>query len=364
MKSESKYCSCAFYIPKKDKTLRLVVDYSNINKHTAKEVFPCPNLHECLTELSSSKIFSSIDLNMGYHQILMSPESRKYTSFVLLNDQYEFIRMPFGLLNAPRTFKRAMKNILGDLKFVKIYLDDVLIHSKDIDNHHIHIREVVNRLSIYGMTINIRKCEFFKTKIEYLEHFITPSGYYPNTQKVEIYKNQILPRTRKQLQRLIGIINWFRPLLSNISIKILFLTDKLKNKQTHFKWNNNDLVKLRAVWNEIEKAPFLNYPDFSKKFFIEVDASERGIGGVIYQDHGILGFYSYKLSESELNYSVVEKESYAIYKMIIKYKTLLFNGQLIVRTDNRNILFKPKESSSKIHRWLEVLNEFSITYEF
>ncbi|KAG0430820.1 Transposon Ty3-I Gag-Pol polyprotein [Dictyocoela muelleri] len=106
-----------------------------------------------------------------------------------------------------------MQNILGDLKFVKIYLDDVLIPCKDIDNHHIHIREVVNRLSIYGMTIYIRKCEFFKTKIEYLRHFITPSKYYPNTQKVEIYKNQILPRTRKQLQRLIGIINWFRPFI-------------------------------------------------------------------------------------------------------------------------------------------------------
>ncbi|KAG0430819.1 Retrovirus-related Pol polyprotein from transposon 17.6, partial [Dictyocoela muelleri] len=124
------------------------------------------------------------------------------------------------------------------------------------------------------------------------------------------------------------------------------------------------MIKLRAVWNEIEKAPSLNYPDFLKRFFIRVDASEIGIGGVIYQDHGILGFYSYKLCESELNYSVVEKESFAIYKMIIKYKTLLFNGQLIVRTDDSNSLFKPKESSSKIHRWLEVLNEFSITYEF
>ncbi|KAG0427569.1 Transposon Ty3-G Gag-Pol polyprotein [Dictyocoela muelleri] len=101
---------------------------------------------------------------MGYHQILMSPESRKYASFVLLNDQYEFIRIAFMLSNSPRTFQRAMQNILGDLKFVKIYLYDVLIPSKDIDNHHIHIREVVNRLSIYGMTINIRKCEFFKTK--------------------------------------------------------------------------------------------------------------------------------------------------------------------------------------------------------
>ncbi|KAG0441049.1 Retrovirus-related Pol polyprotein from transposon opus [Dictyocoela muelleri] len=96
-KSDSKYCSPAFFIPKKDNTLRMVVDYSNINKSTIKEVFPCPNLHECLTELSNNKIFSSIDLNMGYHQILMDENSQKFTSFVILNEQYEYLRMPFGL---------------------------------------------------------------------------------------------------------------------------------------------------------------------------------------------------------------------------------------------------------------------------
>ncbi|KAG0440307.1 Retrovirus-related Pol polyprotein from transposon 17.6 [Dictyocoela muelleri] len=363
-KSDSKYCSPAFIIPKRDNAPRLVVDYSNINKHTIKEVFPCPNLHECLTELSNNKIFSSIDLNMGYHQIIMDENSRKYTSFIFLSEQYEYLRMPFGLANAPRTFQRAMQNILGHLDFVKIYLDDVLIHSKEIEEHHNHIMEVVRKLKESGMSINLDKSKFYKFKIEYLGHFITPLGYRPNLDKINIYKKIPLPKTLKQLQKLIGIINWFRPFLSQISNKIIFLTDKLRIIDKNIKWEPDEIKKMQNIWEEIKNSPWLSYPNFSEKFFIEVDASERGIGGVLYQNHGILGFYSYKLNDTEIRYSIVEKESFAIYKMIIRFKSILFNGNIVVKTDNRNSLFNPKDSNSRINRWREQLSEYSIDYQF
>ncbi|KAG0441050.1 Retrovirus-related Pol polyprotein from transposon 17.6 [Dictyocoela muelleri] len=140
-----------------------------------------------------------------------------------------------------------MQNILGDLEYVKIYLDDVLVHSKKLNEHHIHLKEVVKKLNNSGMSINLNKSEFFKTKIEYLGHFITPNGYQPNLEKVEIYKRNPLPRTKKQLQKLIGIINWFRPFLAKISEKILFLTDKLRCQNKNFTWEINEIDNLTEI---------------------------------------------------------------------------------------------------------------------
>ncbi|KAG0435459.1 Retrovirus-related Pol polyprotein from transposon 17.6 [Dictyocoela muelleri] len=110
----------------------------------------------------------------------------------------------------------------------------------------------------------------------------------------------------------------------------------------------------------IQNAPRLSYPKYNETFYIEVDASEKGIGGVLYQKQGILGFFSYEFTPTEENYSVVEKETFAIYKMLLRFKTMIFNGFIILKTDNRNSLYKSKEISSRINRWREIFNDFTI----
>ncbi|KAG0431354.1 Retrovirus-related Pol polyprotein from transposon [Dictyocoela muelleri] len=150
-----------------------------------------------------------IDLNMGYHHILMRKKSIKYTSFLILNEQYEYTRMQFGLTNAPRCFQRIMVNILGKIPFVKIYLDDVLIHSEKISEHYNHVMKVCECLINAGMSINLDKCSFGKFKIEYLGHYITPHGYYLNIDEINLYKNKSSLKTKKQLQKLIGIFKFF-----------------------------------------------------------------------------------------------------------------------------------------------------------
>lgn len=134
-KSHSKTCCPAFFALKPNKSVRLIIDCSPLNKLTTKEVFPVPNLMECLTDLCGSSYFTTLALNMGYYQVKMYEDSIKFTSFVIMNEQYEFLRMPFGLTNARRTFQRIMQNILGHLNFVKLYLDDVLIYSRDLETH-------------------------------------------------------------------------------------------------------------------------------------------------------------------------------------------------------------------------------------
>lgn len=142
IKSKSEFAAPAFPIPKSDKTIRLVVDYRLLNQHTIKDPFPFPELRDQLMELRGSKVFSQIDLASGYYQIKVKKSDTHKTAFLLCGMQYEFLRMPFGLTNSPKTFQRAMRNLLGHFSFVKIFLDDILIHSKDYKEHMEHLLKV------------------------------------------------------------------------------------------------------------------------------------------------------------------------------------------------------------------------------
>ncbi|KAG0432947.1 Retrovirus-related Pol polyprotein from transposon 17.6 [Dictyocoela muelleri] len=142
---------------------------------------------------------------------------------------------------------------------------------------------------------------------------------------------------------------------------MIFLTSRLKMPQP-YKWNEREYSYLRNIWEEIKKSPTLSYPNFSKDFYIDTDASFRAIGSIIYQERGIIALYSHKLNDTEMNYSIVEKEFFAIYKTFVRFNTILLNSNIIIRTDNKNITFQIKDPSSRIHRWMEYLNRYNITF--
>ncbi|KAG0438776.1 Retrovirus-related Pol polyprotein from transposon 17.6 [Dictyocoela muelleri] len=155
-------------------------------------------------QLHNSVIFSKIDLNLGYYQIPMAEESIKYTAFSFNNKRYDFMRMPFGLSNAPCTFQRAMDSLLGNLKFGKVYLDDIIIDSEYESRHLQHLEEVLNLMQINNISINYEKCEFFKKEVSFLGHTISVDGIKANLDRLEPLKN-IKPRNKKHIQRIVGI---------------------------------------------------------------------------------------------------------------------------------------------------------------
>jgi hypothetical protein len=307
-KSNSEYCSPAFPILKKNGNVRIVVDYRRLNSVTEPLNFPLPHLHDILQDLKGSTVYSQIDLNMGYYQINMNPTDIKKTSFVLCNQQYEFLRMPFGLSNAPRTFQRSMNEIFSDLDFVKIYLDDILIHSNSDEEHLEHLSETLKRIKQNNITINAKKSNFYQKTVTYLGATISKEGIIPDTSRIKA-NLMTTPDSKKKLQRILGLINWFRPFIKNLSTRISCLYDKLKTNNHQFTWTNHDQSKLDLILNEIKEKTLLNFPDFTKTFYIETDASNVGLGGVLYQEEKLIGYYSYKFTRSEMNYSVVEKET-------------------------------------------------------
>lgn len=149
---------------KKNGNIRLVVDYRAINKVTQPDVYSFPNMHDEIRSIPRSEWFSQIDLSMGYHQIEINAEDRKYTSFTTQFGQYEYTRVPFGLTNAPRVFQRIIHQVLSGLSFVKTFLDDILVFSKTREQHLRHLEDVLNRLSKNNISLALKKAISFKRK--------------------------------------------------------------------------------------------------------------------------------------------------------------------------------------------------------
>ncbi|KAG0442604.1 Retrovirus-related Pol polyprotein from transposon 17.6 [Dictyocoela muelleri] len=164
----------------------------------------------------------------------MDVNSIPYTAFSINNKRFEFLRMPFRLANAPRIFQKAMDRILGDLSYVKVYIDDILIHSENEDLHHEHLENVLRILHENNLSINFDKCEFLKGEVKFLGHLITSNGIRPIIDKLQGLRN-FHPKNKRHLQRILGIINWYRGYFKKISQKTLFLTKKL-SKDSKFTW--------------------------------------------------------------------------------------------------------------------------------
>lgn len=358
-RSTSSFAMPAFPIGKKNGEIRLVVDYRPLNKLTVPEPFPFPNLHEMLSNLKDSTIFSQIDLRTGYYQIRIADKDIHKTSFVILGRQYEFLRMPFGLSNAPRTFQRAMVNLLGHLEFVKIFLDDILIHSRNKEEHLLHLKEIFKIFKNNKIAINWQKSKFNKRSVTYLGMQISQSGIKADNTTIQKLKHiNMHPKSVKELRQILGLLNWFRPYVVNLSTMLSTLTEKLK-KDTKFTWKEKDQHDLKKIVSKIEENIELAHPDFTQEFQMYTDASDIGISAVLCQKEQIIGIYSHKLLNSEKNYSIVEKECFAIIKGLHHFRTIIYNSELLIYTDNLNITHIKDYASSRWQRWKIILEEYN-----
>ena len=293
---------------------------------------------------------------------MMNKSDIRKTSFVTPLGQWEFLRMPFGLSNAPRTFQRAMRCLFGDIDNVFVYLDDILIADVNIENHEQSLKEVFNRLKDNEISINFKKSNFCKEEIKFLGHIIGENGIKPNISSIEKIKQLEVPKTRKQLQSLIGFINWFRPYIENLSSKIASWNEKLKVRK--FKWTILDKEILDNIYNEIKQQPKLEFPDISHSFDLYTDASSYGIGGVLSQKGKVIRFFSAKLTESEKNYTTMEREMLAVIKSLLNFKVIIYNSFINVWTDNANLLHDTPVQNNRVQRWKIVLSEFNIKLNF
>ncbi len=361
-KSNSNFISPAFPILKKNGEIRLVVDFRHLNTLTEKIPYQLPNMTDLLSTFDNAKIFSSLDLTMGYHQVVLSQSTKYLTSFIINGQQYEYNRLPFGLVNAPLFFQRIMNNLIGDKKFVKIYLDDLIIFSKTEEQHIKDIESIILLLYQNNISINFSKSSFFKTSIKFLGNIVSASGISPDPTRIENFNFNFNIKIKKQLQSLLGFINWFRPYVRNLSQRLFSITEKLKDSVIKWTKENNNTIK--EIIEEIKKGVLLHFPNYQLPFELYTDASEIAIGSILKQGNYIIGYYSYKLKSSERNYTVMEKEAFAILKSLDHFKTIICFAHIDVYTDNSNNLFYSNNSSKRIYRWKQLLNEYNYSLNF
>ena len=232
-------------------------------------------------------IFSQIDLNQGFYQIPVAKSDQHLTSFVILNQQFEFTRMPFGLSNAPRTFQSAMLDMLGNLDFVKIYLDDILIHSPSVEAHKEHLRTVFTKLENENVSVNWEKTRLLQDQVKYLGHLISAAGIKPDISRTEAMKINV-PQTKREIMRTLGLLQRFRPYLKDAAELLRFLTERLK-KDCKEKWTTKDTEKLKLVIEKIKEQTLLNFSSWNEPMSLETYASEFAIGAVLRQKKQAFG---------------------------------------------------------------------------
>ncbi len=361
-KSCSPYGAPAFIKLKPNGDIRLLIDYRELNNITVKEAYPFPNIKDQIADLKGAKVFSQIDLEKGYYQIKIKPTDTHKTAFILPNGQYEFLRMPFGLSNAPRTFQRSMQSLLNGLQFVKIFLDDILIFSPNQETHRLHLEKVFNCLVKANVKINYSKSSFFLNEVKYLGLIINQNGVKCDINKLTEFQKIPSPKNLKQLQKFLGFFNWFRDFVPRISEILIPITSKLKKEQS-FTWTQNDEKIKNHLISIIKAQVELKHPDLNSPFELHTDASNMGISAILTQQKKLIGLYSKKLNNAEINYSTVEKELLAVVCGLKHFKNIVWGNQISIFTDSKNITFQNAPSNLRVVRWKLGISEFDYIFK-
>ena len=290
-------------VPKKDGTWRMCVDCRAVNKITVKYRHPIPRLDDMLDELHGSVVFSKIDLKSGYHQICMKEGDEWKTAFKTKHGLYEWLVMPFGLTNAPSTFMRLMNHVLRAFigKFVVVYFDDILVYSKNLDDHVEHLKFVLDALRSEKLYANLNKCSFCIDRVVFLGFVVSAKGVEVDEEKVKAIKEWPKPTSVTEVRSFHGLAGFYRRFVPNFSTIAAPLTEVIK-KSVGFKWGEDQERAFQTLKEKLSSAPLLHLPDFSKTFEIECDASGIGIGAVLMQERRPIAFFSEKLNGAALNY--------------------------------------------------------------
>lgn len=396
--SVSPFGAPVLFVQKKDGSLRMCVDYRALNKITVRDRYPLPRIDDLLDKLHGCTVFSSLDLQSGYHQIRISDEDVPKTAMITPFGQFQFKVLCFGLTNAPATFQRVMNRIFKDYigKFVLVYLDDILVMSRTPEEHEKHLRIVLEVLRQEGLRAKLSKCEFNKPELHFLGHVIGKDGIAVDPAKIAVIEKWPVPKSLKELQAFLGLANYFRKFVEHFSTVVAPLTaltgqpgkgqkkvakainwSDLGKQVYEFKEKKPDGTtvthKTTALdaFNEIKRrlvtAPILAIPDLNKPFQVHTDASVVGTGGVLMQDGRVVAYTSSKFSPAEYNYTTGEQELLGLIRALQVWRCYLEgapNCELI--TDHHPLVHLEKQPnlSRRQARWMEFLSRFPFVIRY
>uniref|UniRef100_A0A3B5PZG8 Gypsy retrotransposon integrase-like protein 1 n=1 Tax=Xiphophorus maculatus TaxID=8083 RepID=A0A3B5PZG8_XIPMA len=384
--SSSPYASPIVLVRKKDGSIRLCVDYRQLNIKTRKDAFPLPRIEESLDALTGAQWFSTMDLASGYNQVPVTASDRHKTAFCTPFGLFEWNRMPFGLCNAPSTFQRLMQRIFGDqqCQSLLLYLDDIVVFSSSIQQHLERLDVVLGRLQKEGLKAKLSKCHFFQKEVHYLGHVISDQGVATDPAKIKVVANWPVPTTATELRSFLGFASYYRRFVEGFAKmaaplhrRAAELTSKgPKRKATQSivgAWTEECQQSFEALKAKLTSTPVLAYADFSLPFILEVDASHSGLGAVLSQEQGgkirPIAFASRGLRPSERNmsnYSSMKLELLGLkWAMTEKFRDYLLGHRCIVYTDNNPLSHLDSAKLGAVEqRWAAQLASFNFELKY
>jgi hypothetical protein len=381
--SSSAYGAPVLFVPKPDGTLRMVLDYRELNAQTVKDRYPLPRDQDLFDQLqvNQARILSSLDLLYGYWQVLMHPDDIHKTAIRTPLGAYEYVVMPMGLTNAPATFQRMMEAVLRPFltEFCMVYLDDIIIYSRTPEEHAEHIIKVLHALHRHGLKIKPKKCELFHVRLKFLGHIIDVSGVririLPNPDKVDAINKWEEPTNNTELQSFIGAVNYYARMIERYADRaapLMSIMSKKWNSGTKADfWTQEHSAAFKDLKEALKSAPVLILPKPEAPYIVQTDASNVALGGVLMQeirpgDRGVVAYFSKKFSPAQRNWPVHERELYGLIHALKKYRHYLLGSDVTFEGDHKPLQWikTQKTLSPRQARWLELMEAFNWVFKY
>lgn len=367
--SISPAASPVLFVRKPGGGLRFCVDYRNLNALTVKNRYPIPLVRETLDRLCRAKYYTKLDIIAAFNRLRIAKGDEWKTAFRTRYGLFEYLVMPFGLTNGPASFQHYINDALRDYLdiFCTAYLDDILIYSSSLKEHKKHVRQVLQRLGEFGLQADIAKCEFHVQEVKYLGLIVSTNGIRMDPSKISAVVDWPTPANVKDVQSFLGFANFYRRFIKDFAKKAAPLA-KLTKKDIPFLWDADCQRAFESLKKAFTSAPILRHFDPDKPSTIECDSSDYVNAGCLSQpdEDGILhpvAFFSKRLTPTECNYDIYDKELMAIVRSFEEWRAELEGTGVPVEviSDHKNLqhFMTTKRLSRRQARWSEFLSRFN-----
>jgi hypothetical protein len=370
----AEWISSVVPVQKKNGRWRLCVDFRDLNRATPKDEYPMPIVETLINAATGYKILSFMDGNAGYNQIFMAPEDIHKTAFRVPGavGLFEYVVMTFGLKNAGATYQRAMNHIFHDLigNLVEIYIDDIVVKSASVEGHLGDLWQVLERTRKFGLRMNPKKCAFGVSARQFLGFLVHERGIEIGLKSQEAVRTMVPPTTKKELQQLIGKINFIRRFISNLFGRIEPFIKLVKTKTNEeFRWGAEQRRAFEETKEYLSRPPVLVPPRQDRPFYIYLSVGDTSIASVVVQLYDgkkrVVFYLCRRLLEAETRYFDMEKLCLCLFFTCTKLRHILLSAEIIIicKLDVIKHMLSAPVLKGQLGKWMFALSEFDIRYQ-